>query len=297
MRIVISIFCLPYEIDELENTLIQLRKASYYLDNKIEWVIDVTMSVSDDMVNWKQSSLPKKYFEEKLLKLSNQLDWCAKYFRTSDKIKGCVSQRRNSLLEHPEADYFIWLDTDIIFEERTLSYFETTLKSISSITPYSIVTPEIVKIWDNTWDCLVNENFLDKSVDYQKTNDPYKDSGIKGDITVHGVKNEIPNQPRFKFAGGWFTCISGDLLRKIGVPESFGHYGYEDTFIMWAAEKLSATTDINIKQFKIKNLVVCENYKYRNNIHLISNLSVYDRREEFKKIAESNFSKELEKIK
>ena len=296
MRIVISIFSLPYEIDELENTLTQLRKASYYLDNKTEWVIDVTLCTSNDMVNWKKSSLPKKYFEEKLLKLSTQTDWCAKYFRTSDKIKGCVSQRRNCLIEHNQADYFIWLDTDIIFDERTLSYFENAIKSISKFTQYTILTPEIVRIWDSTWDCLVNDKFLDKPLDYQKTNDPYKDSGVKGDITITGVKNQIPNQPRFKFAGGWFTCISADLLRKVGVPKSFGHYGYEDTFLMWASEKLSATTDIDIKQFKIKNLVVCENYKYRNNIHLISNLSVYDRREEFKKIAESNFKDELENI-
>lgn len=92
------------------------------------------------------------------------------------------------------------------------------------------------------------------------------------------------------------TCLSGDLVRRIGVPESFGHYGYEDTFIMWGAEKLMKTTDINIQQFKIKNLVVCENYKYRNNSHYISNISAYDKREEFKKIAESHFNEELNKL-
>jgi len=36
MKIVISIFCLPYEIDELENTLNQLKRASYYIDKKID---------------------------------------------------------------------------------------------------------------------------------------------------------------------------------------------------------------------------------------------------------------------
>ena len=296
MRVVISIFCLPYEIDELENTLNQLRRASYYLSGKNEWVLDVTMSTSDVMVNWKKSSIPKSYFEEKFIKLSAHTDWCAKYFQISTDINGCVSQRRNSLLQHKDADYFIWLDTDIIFEERTLSYIENTLAAIQNVTPYSIITPEIVKIWDTTWDCIVNENFLGKELNYQKTNDPYKDSGIKGDITIESVRNNFPNQPRFKFAGGWFTCISGELLRRVGVPESFGHYGYEDTFLMWASEKLISTQQLDIQQFKLKNLVVCENYKYRNNAHYINNLSVYDRREEFKKIAESNFGEELDKI-
>lgn len=296
MRIVISIFCLPYEIDELENTLNQLKRASYYLSGKNEWVVDVTVSLSNNLINWNKSSIPKSYFEDKLLKLSAQTDWCAKNFQTSTEINGCVSQRRFSLNKNTDADYFIWLDTDIVFEERTLSYLENTMEAIKNVTPYSIITPEIVKVWDTTWDCLVNENFLDKPFDYQKTNDPYKDSGIKGDVTIESVRNNFQNQPRFKFAGGWMTCLSGDLVRRIGVPESFGHYGYEDTFIMWGSEKLVKTQQLDIQQFKLKNLVVCENYKYRSNYHYLNNLSAYDRREEYKKISEQAAQLELQKL-
>ena len=296
MKIVISIFCLPYEIDELENTLNQLKRASYYLSGKNEWVVDVTLSLSNNLINWNKSSIPKSYFEDKLLKLSAQTDWCAKNFQTSTEVNGCVSQRRFSLNKNTDADYFIWLDTDIVFEERTLSYLENTMEAIKNVTPYSIITPEIVKVWDTTWDCLVNEEFLDKPLDYQKTNDPYKDSGIKGDVTVESVRNNFQNQPRFKFAGGWMTCLSGYLVRRIGVPESFGHYGYEDTFIMWGSEKLVKTQQLDIQQFKLKNLVVCENYKYRSNYHYLNNLSAYDRREEYKKISEQAAQLELQKL-
>jgi len=254
------------------------------------------MTLSDELVNWKKSSIPKQYFVDKFMKLSAHTDWCMKTFRISDEIKGCVSQRRFTTLEYTDADFFIWLDTDIIFDERTLVYFETILPIVSQQTNYSIVTPEIVRIWDNTWDCLVNHQFLDKPFGYQKSNDPFKDSGIKGDVSLESVSASIRNQPRFKFAGGWMTCLSGDLVRRIGVPESFGHYGYEDTFIMWGAEKLMKSTDINIQQFKIKNLVVCENYKYRNNSHYINNISAFDKREEYKQIAESKFNEELNKL-
>lgn len=295
MKIVISIFCLPYEIDELENTINQLKKASYYLTNKeVEWYLDVTMCTSSDMVNWGKSSLPKKFFEEKLMKISTSTDWCVKYFRTSDTIKGCVSQRRESIKSHKDAHYFIWLDTDIIFDERTLSYVENSIIGVKDIT-YSIITPELVRIWDNTWDVLVNKNFINEKVGYQKIADPYECSGLKGDVSLERVENIKSPQSRFKFAGGWFTCISASLLNKVGVPESFGHYGYEDTFIMVACEKLVRTGE-DIQQFKIKNLVVCENYKYRNNSHYINNISVYDRREEFKKLGFNSFNDELEKI-
>jgi hypothetical protein len=287
---------LPYEIDELENTLNQLRRAQYYSPKGIDWNVDVTMCVSSEMVDWNKSSINKKYFIDKFLKLSYHTDWCVKTFQVSEEILGCVSQRRFSLNKHNDADYFIWLDTDIIFEERTLSYIVSSIQGINKDYPLSVITPEIVKIWDNTWDCLVNEEFLNKPINYQKTNDPYKDSGVKGDVSIETVHNTANQQPRFKFAGGWFTCISGSLLRRVGVPKSFGHYGYEDTFLMWASEKLIQEKNEIITQFKIKNLIVCENYKYRNNSHYLNHISVYDRREEFKKIAESNFTEELKKV-
>jgi hypothetical protein len=296
MKIVISIFALPYEIDDLEKTLTQLKVASKYISNKIEWMVDVTMGTSNDLISWKHSSIPKTYFTEKFIKLSAHTDWCQKTFKTSDTISGCVSQRKNTLDSYPDADYFIWLDTDIIFDERTLAYFESVLPIVSEQTDYSIITPEIVRIWDTTWDCLVNDSFINHPLNYHLTNNPYDDSGIKGDVKLESVDVSIPNQPKYKFAGGWFTCLSGDLVRRIGVPESFGHYGYEDTFIMWGADKLVKTSNINVQQFKLKNLVVCENYKYRNNAHILNHLSVYDKREEFKKIAELNFMKELEKL-
>jgi hypothetical protein len=170
------------------------------------------------------------------------------------------------------------------------------MQPVWDITPHGIITPEFVRIWDETWDCLVNENFINEKVGYEKLADPYECSGIKGDVGIEKVDYTDSPLSRFKFAGGWFTCISGRLLRKIGIPESFGHYGYEDSFIMVASEKLMREGKEDIQQFKLKNVVVCENYKYRNNNHYLNNISAYDRREQFKKMAFQNFEPELKKI-
>lgn len=291
---------MPYEIDELENTLNQLRRASYYLSGNNEWELDVSLGLSDTLVNWDTSRIPKEYFADRFVNLAKSIDWCkGNFYVSSDDINGCVSQRRYSLNKHTDADYFIWLDTDIIFDERTLSYLETSMDVAKNITPYSIITPEIVRVWDNTWDCIVNEQFLNKPLDYQKTNDPYKDSGIKGEISIESVNNVNSPQSRFKFAGGWMTCLSAELIRKIGVPEGLGHYGYEDTFIMIVSELLTRRNTINIQQLKIKNLVVCENYKYRDNSFYKSFLSVNDKRQEYLEVSE-NFAeteiKNLQKI-
>jgi len=297
MRIVTSIFCLPYEIDDLEILLHQLRSSSHHLSEDVELVLDVTLCLSDIMVNWKKSSLPKEYFEEKLLKLSAHTDWCVKYFRTSTDILGEVSHRRESFETHyKSASHFIWLNTNVVFPEKTLFYLEQSLKQASEHTPYHIVTPEMVQMWDESWSNVVNEKFKNKKLNYQSICNPYVDNGIYGEVEIVEVKNTLPRQPRYKFLGGVFTCISKPLLKRVGIPESFGHHGFDDTFLMWSSEKLTQTTDIEVQQFKMKNVVICENYKYLNNAHYLNNMSVFDRREQFQQISESNFSKELDKI-
>ena len=298
MRIVTSIFCLPYEIDDLEILLHQLRSSSHHLSEDVELVLDVTLCLSDIMVNWKKSSLPKEYFEEKLLKLSAHTDWCVKYFRTSTDILGEVSHRRENFETHYEdATHFIWLNTNVIFPEKTLFYLEQSLKQASEYTPYHIVTPEMVQMWDESWSSVVNEKFKNKKLNYQSICNPYVDNGIYGEVEIVEVKNTLPRQPRYKFLGGVFTCISKPLFKRVGIPESFGHHGFDDTFLMWSSEKLTQTTDIEVQQFKMKNVVICENYKYLNNAHYLNNMSVFDRREQFQQISESNFSKELQNIK
>jgi hypothetical protein len=296
MKKVISIFILPHEIDMLEGTLTQLKRSFRHVLKPQEWTLHVTTTLEDDMVNWNDSKLPKSYFEEKFKKLGKHWDSCNKSFNISTKIKGCLSERRELLKIYPDVDYYIWLDTDIIFDEQTFYYIENATSVLYKTYPYSILTPEIVKVWDDTWDCLVNERFLDKPIDYQKTNDPYIDSLIMDMPNLESVTNNVVGQPRFKFAGGWCTCLSGKLLRRIGLPDSFSHYGPDDTFIMHAAEKMVRQNNEKIYQFKIKNLVVCENYKYRDNSYITNNLKSIDRRDEFSLKTKSNFMKELHYI-
>jgi len=289
----ISIFCLPHEIDDLELTLNQMKKAFRYVDEQ-NFILDITLALTGELTLWEQSKIPIDYFTHKYEKLRKSCDWITnKYFRVEQhsEVLGCVSKRRKVWKEHQNVDYHIWLDTDIIFDERTLAYIDSSIQSLNKDYPHAVVSPEIVKVWDNTWDCLVNEQFLNEPLDYQKTNDPYLDCGIKGDIGIETINNTIPNQPRMKFAGGWFTCISKKLLDRITVPDSLGHYGLEDTFIMWGSDKLKLG-----QQFKIKNLVVCENYKYRDNKYLTNFIAGIDRREEFKEIAHKNFQKEYDSL-
>jgi hypothetical protein len=84
-------------------------------------------------------------------------------------------------------------------------------------------------------------------------------------------------------------------LDLTGIPESFGHYGIEDTFIMWAIDKLRNVGN-EIYQFKLNNYVVCEDYSYRNRNYYNNSIKSISRKDEFRKIAESNFNNELNKL-
>ena len=154
MKYCISIFCLPQEIDDLELTLTQLKKAFRYIDEK-NFILDITLALTGELTIWEQSKIPPEYFAHKYEKLRKNCDWITnKYFRIEDKseVLGCVSKRRKVWKEHQNVDYHIWLDTDIIFDERTLAYIDSSIQSLYKDYPYSVVSPEIVKVWDDTWD-------------------------------------------------------------------------------------------------------------------------------------------------
>ena len=293
-KIVITSFVMPHELDDLERVLIDLNKASKHIDGD-NYEFYISFSVSDYLFDWENSKVDKQFFIDRFNSLKSLTDWAGKStYQIRDEIIGALQTKRYAHLECKDATHFIWLDTDICFDERILFYMENAIDVIDNVDKY-FITPEIVKYWDTTWDCLVNSNYLNKPLDYCKTNNPFVDCGEVGDVGLETVFNNVPGQPRTKFGAGWFTLLSKPLLDRIPLPESMGAYGPDDTFLMWGIEKLNQT-GANIHQFKLKNFIVCENYIYRNRTHYDSIIKRIDRKEEFKKQSYSVFQEELNKI-
>jgi hypothetical protein len=298
-KIVITSFIMPHELDDLERVLVDLNKTSKYVDgNNYEFY--VSFSVSDYLFDWENSKIDKQFFIDRFNSLKSLTDWAGKStFQIRDEIMGAFQCKRYAHLECKDATHFIWLDTDICFDDKILYYMEASidrLKETDTKTDKYFITPEIVKYWDTTWDCLVNENYINKELDYCKTNNPFAESGQVGDVELLTVLNNVPGQPVTKFGAGWFTLLSKPLLDRIPLPESMGAYGPDDTFLMWAIEKLNQNGE-GIYQFKLKNYIVCENYIYRNRAHYDSIIKRIDRKEEFKTQAYSVFQNEINNIK
>jgi hypothetical protein len=292
MKGVISIFALPQELEDLALTLYNLKRNSIYLDNSISYKVDITMCTSDELTNWSETKLPKEYIIERTEELATKfLDWCEYTLLFGDEnILGCVSQRRYSLQNNPNADFFIWLDCDFIFKDTTLSYMTQAYQTIKeSNIDLFVLTPQFVKQWDNTWDVVVNDRFLSHPIDYELVADVYKDTLPDiGEINIKTI-------PTFKFAGGWFTLISKELLEKTTVPESLGHYGLEDTFVIECCNILR-NLGTEVFQFILENHIIGESYTHRPNETIKKYISSISKKDEFTKIAHTNFPIELNKF-
>lgn len=293
MKGIITIFALPQELEDLAITLYNLKRNSIYLDNSVKYKVEITMCLSDELTNWNNSKLSKEYIEERTVELCNKfLGWC-EYSLVIEKgnyILGCVSQRRESLKNNIDADFFIWLDCDFIFKDTTLNYMTQAYQTIkeSNINMF-VLTPQFVKQWDNTWDILVNEQFLSYPIDYELIADVYKDTLPDiGEIEIKPIST-------FKFAGGWFTLISKDLLVKTGIPESLGHYGLEDTFIIECCNILKRNKE-HVYQFILKNHLIGESYIHRPNETIKKYISSISKKNEFTRIAHENFSTEVNRF-
>jgi hypothetical protein len=250
------------------------------------------MCVSDEIIDWEKSSVTIEEVTEKFLGLKPLTDWASPgIFETTTTINGCTSMRR--LSSYSDSKYYIWLDTDIIFHPTTLAHSINSIDIIegAGITKF-VSIPEIVRQWDSTWDCLVNEKFITKPIGYQATNNPHVDASIYDDPQLEEVHNNVSGQPYMKFGGGWFALISKELMKAIPFPENYGHYGLDDTYLMWGAQILQ---DPTIKQLKLKNIVVCENYFDRTTTYK-GQIQFIDKREEYKKYNEQLFSAGLQTI-
>lgn len=276
----IVIHVLPHEIDWFEWQAKQLKVGSYYIEDKV--VLDVTLNLN--LVDWSKSKLPKQFFVEKYLLIKDLLDSYELIFSINEdgSCLGTNDKKRDSFRKY-KPDNFINLDCDIIFKPETLALLINGAKAVDN--PYYIITPQIPKLWDQSWDILVNDTYKDKLYGFQKTIDPFSILIENyGETTLSTVGN-------FKFAFGWFTLISSELLKLTNIPDSFGPYGIDDTYVMHCCE-IMKTKQLDVKQYTIKNLVVAENLKYRKNSYSDYLVSI-NKQDEYRSQAELNLHSEL----
>lgn len=281
----IVIHLLPQEIDWFEWQIKQLKQGSYYLEHDDNIIIDVTLNLN--LVNWETSQLPKQFFIDKLYQIEKLCDWCDTKFDVDEENKclGCNDKRRDSI-NSSSSDNILYLDSDLFFTPELLKYIIDAAKIIEN--EYYVISPQTVRIWDNSWDIITNTKYLSTpaNMDIYYNNDPFK--------VIHNNSESVSVTPisKFKFAGGWFNLFSTKLLKLINIPISLGPYGVDDTYVMVCCSILNQHK-YSVQQFILEGTTVIENFKYRCNPYK-NFLSLIDKAVTFRTEAQNNLSKEIE---
>ena len=279
----IIIHTLPYELNALEQTLIQLKRSSKYLTSNEKVRIEVLLNAN--LIDWSNSVLNLNFFSSvyhDLIKLNE--DWAECVLKIDDKNEflGCNDLRRYTL-RNTDANYVMYLDTDVIFNDTLLRRIFDSLSIIPD--EHFILTPQLTRMWDTTWDVVSNEKFFNEASTHENylNRDPYKAISDNSEVNLKPIQG-------FKFAG-WGTIIPTKLGRFIDIPDSLGSYGLDDTFIMFACDIMNKH-GYNVKQYVIEGELVIENNKFRLE-YFKDFLTLIDRKEEFTKQAHNNFHPEL----
>jgi hypothetical protein len=270
-KVVIQILPMVNDIDYLERTLFMLKQNSIYINkDKFHIILDVALPTSSYLVDWDNSVLKQDYFINKFKNLEKYADWCDEYnFYVDNNIKGCVDYCIKNINKYKDVNDMLWLDIDIMFNPYSLNIILESSLEIKKIQSKYIITPECVKLWDGTWDILVNDHFQNYSYGYERQNDPIIDThNLYGDINLESING-------FKFGGSWFTLYSKELLNYINFPLDIEGYSPIDTIIMEFCKHLPEVT-----QYKIKNLVVGEDYKHINRTLYNQYVKTIDRRKD-----------------
>ena len=121
-KIVITSFIMPHELDDLERVLVDLNKASQYIKGE-NYSFYISLSVSDYLIDWSTSKVDKQFFIDRFNSLKPLTNWAgSSVMQIREEVMGAFQCKRYAHKEITDATHFIWLDTDICFDDKILYY-------------------------------------------------------------------------------------------------------------------------------------------------------------------------------
>jgi len=255
-KIVSYIF--PQHIDMLERTITQLKRASNYSDTKNYLHLDVVLNMSDRDFDWDNCSIPKEFFIDKFRYIEKYCDFCQGVnFEISDLI-GAGEHQRQILANNNGEFNLIWLDTDIYFPVEILYILENIVSVVEQETSTYMITPQIAKFWDSSWDIISNEEYIQSSIAFDEI-DVFQ-------LEVKSNLNDIKVVKNYdhKIAGGWFNFHSKELTKLMSLPESIGIFHHVDLFQQERFKLMNTSGKYDIPQYIIQNCIIQEDRKYQH---------------------------------
>ena len=209
---------MPYEIDYALLSYAQLKKSRYHIPDDVEIEIDTVMNCSNYLIDWDKTRLPKEFFTQKF----NDLEILLKDYKVNSKIYegdecyGLLDMQRDS---YCDADYYINITPDMYFSEHLLALMIESTKVIKN--KYYVVTPEIHKMWDHTWDEITNQRYMDVPYAEWNSTDVYD---IRHHMKTDDADVRLEPTQRSKWA--WWLDLYNKAFYEDFAPVQDDWFGY-----------------------------------------------------------------------
>lgn len=281
-KTLVCIHVMPTEIEMFQRFMEQYRKAlSYCKDYDV--YIKATLNLNPKLTDWDASELKQDYFI-KLFNAQFQYKGITNINEIilDESLFGTTQQKRE-IINMDYFDQFIFVDTDIILHEHQLMY---QLRASEELSGKYILSPSLPKWFDSTWDILTCKGM--ETVEFNTKE------------TLASVFTQIPTELTvrqtnlIKFGCGMHTLYSKEFWQFVGIPESFGGYGPEDTFGMIAATN-AIKRGYDIKQFVLDGIYITEDY-FNREPTIKDKITKFDMKEDFYETAKSKYREEMLKF-
>ena len=253
MNIKITYHIMPWEIDYTLLSFAQLKKSKYYIPDGVNITIDSVLNLSSHLINWEESKLPKEYFIEKYNTLSillNDYTHNTKIY-TGNELYGHLDLQRDCI--QPDIDYYISICPDMYFSEYLLSYLIQGANSVTN--DYFVITPQICRMWDESWEILTHPNFaVGPHYGWEKTTDIFD---VDNYLHTSNEQIAIKSIPNSKWAG-WFDLYSKKFFEELApIPADWSGYGGWDQYSMIISEYAKGI-GFDFTQYRLDGQIVFE---------------------------------------
>jgi len=289
-KTLICIHVMPNEIEMFERFMMQMYRALHYLDDTDDVTLKVTLNLNPELTDWQNSELKNGHFVNRFAILFNGIKNINEIILDTS-CWGTTQQKRESY--KLDYDQFIFCDTDILLHEHMLKHQLNISYQLDGV---YIVSPSLPKWWDSSWDELCHSEYKDKPYGYATDSDEV----VNGTSTQSITNINARQTQKIKFGCGMHTLYSKSFWELVGIPESFGGYGPEDTYGMSAAE-VAIKLGYDIKQIVLDGVYITEDYIDRTP-SFIDKIKPIDKKKEFYEKAHSigqqeviNFGRDLMK--
>ncbi len=237
---------MPWEIDYALLSYTQLKKSKYHLKDDVKVIIDTHLNLSNCLIDWENTSIPKEHFIKKYQDLSMLLK---DYEHNSiiyegDENYGLLDMQK--IAYGDDIDYYVPICPDAYFSEYLLTSLIEAARVASN--KYVVITPEIYKMWDWTWDEITNKKYMDVPYEQWDKGDIFD---IRNDLKQSEGELSLDPITKSKWAI-WFDIYNKAFYEDLcPVHEDWVGYGPWDWYSMMLSEN-AKSLGVDFQQYLLR---------------------------------------------